>query len=291
MDCYTGPYWSNGKFQSSVEFGDCVPIDRVDYESRLHDTAFARYGDTRHRTAADWIYQQRLAKVPGIKSALVRNLPLYGNYLGADKISGLFGPLSLLNAVSSLYDIYDLDNQFKQGKYDSEIADVMKLYQEDPLNMGNITAPMAYPDQFEKGGPKIRRNRILPDSTVQPTKTNTFGVDITPSQVSPTNIVEVGLESDGTVGSVGQVSSTPPPVSLADLANTVSVLGRDNLSIMETREPEGTRISGLAFNPYSLYKPLKKKKNRKTQKDVDMYNKYHGTHYSLREAQTSGLYF
>lgn len=36
-DCFTGPYWSDGKFQASVANGDCVPKSKLDRCSKKHD--------------------------------------------------------------------------------------------------------------------------------------------------------------------------------------------------------------------------------------------------------------
>jgi len=53
---YTGPYLSDGKFQTSVKFGTARPLDRLDKFSRYHDSAFAEFKDYGHRTAANSIY-------------------------------------------------------------------------------------------------------------------------------------------------------------------------------------------------------------------------------------------
>ncbi|APG75732.1 hypothetical protein 2 [Changjiang sobemo-like virus 2] len=41
FDNYTGPYWSDGKFQSSVNNGQSKPLSKLDWHSRDHDACFA----------------------------------------------------------------------------------------------------------------------------------------------------------------------------------------------------------------------------------------------------------
>ncbi|QJZ28416.1 hypothetical protein 2 [Forsythia suspensa luteo-like virus] len=84
---YVGPYWSNGRVQSSVEFGDEAPIDELDELARLHDTAYAHWQDEAHREAADAIFAEEARKLKGkYGSKLAANPKLaaaaveYGNY-------------------------------------------------------------------------------------------------------------------------------------------------------------------------------------------------------------------
>jgi hypothetical protein len=95
MDNYIGPFWSDGKWQSSVEFGDAPPLSEVDAASRLHDSAYARFSDEKRRIAADVLYSEQLKKMTGAKSKLA-DVPLFGNFLrnratqiGTDFVAGL----------------------------------------------------------------------------------------------------------------------------------------------------------------------------------------------------------
>lgn len=45
FDNYTGPYWSDGKFQASVANGKSKPVSKLDWHSREHDSCFARGKD------------------------------------------------------------------------------------------------------------------------------------------------------------------------------------------------------------------------------------------------------
>ncbi len=84
---YVGPYWSNGKVQSSVEFGDEAPTDALDELARLHDTAYAHWKDEAHREAADALFAdaaRRLKQKYGTTLAsdpkFAANAVEYGNY-------------------------------------------------------------------------------------------------------------------------------------------------------------------------------------------------------------------
>lgn len=198
MDYYTGPFWSDGRLQSSVKFGSNKPIDETDYESRLHDTAYAVYSDEKHRTAADWLYKERLDKVPTLKAKIVKNLPYYGNQLTTGHVSGLLSPLSSLAMYDYILHIYNTDRKIKNGEYMKEIADVQNLYLTDPYNMGNILAPAIYPEAFEE--PKSNNtwlrgttsNEVAPETTWSVTPNgNSF------PNVQQNSIVPVPNSEDG----------------------------------------------------------------------------------------------
>jgi len=77
---YTGPNISDGKFQTSVEFGSAVPKDDLDVLSRLHDSAYAKWNDFNHRTAADAWYSKEAKKLGQTQADLAANAVLYGNF-------------------------------------------------------------------------------------------------------------------------------------------------------------------------------------------------------------------
>lgn len=78
MDNYIGPYWSDGKFQSSVAYGKTRPRSRTDKAARYHDTAYALYGDRRHRAAADLLFHNSVEQ-EGLISHMMGDAVLYGN--------------------------------------------------------------------------------------------------------------------------------------------------------------------------------------------------------------------
>lgn len=287
MDNYTGPYWSNGRFQSSVEFGDAPPIDDVGVQSRLHDTAFAHFGDARHRTAADWIYYQNLQKVPGVKSSVVRALPFYGNLASAGHVSGLFSPLSPIAVFDYLLRVHRTSKEIKSGGYAKEIADVLNLYKTDPYKMGlAASVPIMY--QQLRGSRKEQ-----PADWLNPPGPISGDVGQLPKQAWPDNpsqevpgtdltpIQEVTIDANGNISPRKPVSAAPPPVSMGDIANAATMLGKENLDFLANKE-EGHMFNTIVYRPY---RPLKRKRYRITQRMVDVHNKYHGTHYTLQEVQ------
>jgi hypothetical protein len=139
LPAYTGPYISDGKLQSSVLFGRTEPVDELDALSRLHDTAYAYYGDAKHREAADAIYYEGASKLNGTLPKVAAVLVKYGNYVERQfektaeaATGGVFGLAKLV--VSNLLNTQSrLDGTYLK----QERSDVLSLYSRDPvLNMG-----------------------------------------------------------------------------------------------------------------------------------------------------------
>lgn len=134
---YTGPFISNGGFQTSVEFGDRVPKDALDALSRLHDSAYAKYSDRAHRMAADAIYAEEAAKLEGMFPAAAGFAVRYGNQtkdslmniVGKTKDYAYLGPLAglVIGAVDNGYTLYDY--MLNSDEYKN---DVLKYYATDP---------------------------------------------------------------------------------------------------------------------------------------------------------------
>lgn len=130
---YTGPYISDGKIQSSVEFGKAVPKDELDQLSRLHDSAYAHFSDDLHRTAADKLFSESakdLAKaLPDVAGVLV----LYGNKI-ADFAVNLYEKESALGFYGIL--LAGIQNEYKVIDYmlhgEQAKKDVLAYYQTDP---------------------------------------------------------------------------------------------------------------------------------------------------------------
>ncbi len=129
---YTGPYWSDGKLQSSVEFGKTPPGSALDAESRLHDSAYAHFDDVYHRIAADYIYNENVEKL-GSKGALIGSAVMIGNQvvragvnIGKEFLN--YGPLGLI--VGAVEDAYVIaDYAINHDKYERE---VQEYYATDP---------------------------------------------------------------------------------------------------------------------------------------------------------------
>ncbi len=141
---YTGPYWSDGRVQESVEWGKSTPQSELDWLSRQHDSAYAHYKDSRHREAADLLYMREAKKLAGRFPELAGNLVGYGNYTARQ-----FGILANDAALSTKltgnpllgvvkYGVGGLVDSYKRvnGTYlKNELADVEKYYGTDPLKM------------------------------------------------------------------------------------------------------------------------------------------------------------
>jgi hypothetical protein len=132
---YTGPYWSDGRLQESVEFGSSDPQSELDKLSRLHDTAYAHYTDRQHREAADEIYERDAKVLAGKFPELAGKLVLYGNYAARQRAQlnsdfATLGPLGLLKfAGTNMWNA----NKMIHGTYlKNEKADIERLYGTDP---------------------------------------------------------------------------------------------------------------------------------------------------------------
>ncbi len=134
---YTGPYISNGKFQKSVEFGDVKPKDQLDYFSRLHDSAYAKWNDKLHRTVADSIYNEQVKQLEGVLPEVARHAVLFGNQV-IDSFSNLahgyfdYGPFGIL--VGGLKNMYDLQNYIENSS--SVKKEILQYYSTDPYDFG-----------------------------------------------------------------------------------------------------------------------------------------------------------
>jgi hypothetical protein len=162
---YTGPYWSNGKIQPSVEWGDQDPQNELDYLSRQHDSAYAKFPDEKHREAADRIYNEEAQKLAKKFPSLAGNLVLYGNYTkraasrtasnfgNGMRIAGLAGGLGglIYTAAGNIIDA----NKMINGTYLSkETNDVKEYFKTDPRKLEQ--------NQFAKGSKLLPNNKVDP---------------------------------------------------------------------------------------------------------------------------------
>lgn len=139
---YTGPYWSNGKLQTSVEFGDVEPQSALDQISRMHDTAYAHYPDRAHREAADEIYNRDAKALAGRFPELAGSIVLYGNYASrqAQQLARDVG-FSALPGIGTLFGLgkfavtnFINHNKMLNGTYlKKEKEEIEKLYSNDPI--------------------------------------------------------------------------------------------------------------------------------------------------------------
>lgn len=141
---YTGPYWSDGSIQESVEWGGKTPQSELDWLSRQHDSAYAHFKDPRHREAADLIYMREAKKLAGQFPELAGNLVGYGNYTGRQvgkllsdtALATKFTGNPLLGVVK--YGVGSFVDNVKRinGTYlKNEFDDVKRFYGTDPHKM------------------------------------------------------------------------------------------------------------------------------------------------------------
>ncbi len=133
-DGYTGPYISDNKFQTSVEFGEHEALSELAYLSRMHDTAYAHWKDRDHREAADQLYNERAQQIVGRFPHLAGNAVMYGNYAKRqfeDAASyATFGLPGLVYwGAKNMYN----QNKMLNGTYLKKEKDaVLQLYSRDP---------------------------------------------------------------------------------------------------------------------------------------------------------------
>lgn len=253
MDNYTGPYRSDGKWQTSVAFGTSVPLDDVDRASRLHDSAYAHYTDESHRTAADILYQEMLAGNVSTKGRIVRGLPVYGNYVknrAAEygegfatgmKLAGLPGALGgvVLTGARNIWRQFDLLNNL--DKYKREVTE---YYKTDPL----AATHQSYETEV---------NADKPITQVNIKKNAPNNAPLQKSQ-KPENQFEMKFFKN----------KTAPEVPLG----------------LPGSQPKN-KILPEALRQLPLYQPLKKKKRRETTADdLLLYLKYNPTQVARVQA-------
>lgn len=151
MDNYTGPYWSDGKLQSSVVFGSAMPTNELDMASRLHDTAYATYSaGSQQRRAADFIYDETVKSLGGL-GKFAGTTVLYGNQLinaSGELVNDVKTGFSVAGPVGALIGgIYGavknqvsvLDWAMNKEKY---VKEVKEFYKSDPfLNVAGYQTP------------------------------------------------------------------------------------------------------------------------------------------------------
>lgn len=162
---YTGPYWSDGKIQESVEFGESEAKNALDELSRLHDTAYAHYKDEKHRAAADEIYYEEAKKLTGKFPQLAAAFVKYGNYTMREASSlvsdvGKFSYLGPLGMLAGL--IYHAggnivkSQEMIDGVYlKKEKQDVFNLYSTDPKRKSKFETPQLVVSNYNPIQPAI----------------------------------------------------------------------------------------------------------------------------------------
>jgi hypothetical protein len=130
---YTGPYWSNGKVQESVEWGDSAPQSELDRLSRQHDSAYAKFKDDAHREAADMIYNREAQKLKQRFPSLAGNLVLHGNRAARSVGVGTFmNPIGALGGLIYTAGGVIAKSMAGENYLKKELTDVSKYYENEP---------------------------------------------------------------------------------------------------------------------------------------------------------------
>nr|UHS71989.1 MAG: hypothetical protein 2 [Luteoviridae sp.] len=177
---YVGPYWSDGKLQSSVEWGTANPVDELDNLARQHDAAYAHWSDRAHREAADKLFAdeaQKLKKKYGSSFAsdprVAAHAVRYGNYAHR-QVSQLsddfahYGPLGVIKfGLNNLWNA----NKMLQGTYlKKERDDVSKFYAEalerDRYNTRGVST--AGRQSYGSGTPELKTSSSKVIRPVEP---------------------------------------------------------------------------------------------------------------------------
>lgn len=195
---YVGPFWSNGKLQESVEFGDAPPLHELDALARLHDTAYARYKDSAHRAAADELFAEEAEKLkkkygpnwagnPQVAAKLVR----YGNHTirAASRVGGNVatgfkygGPLGAVGGLlySGLQNIKQSHDMITGNYLRKERKDLLSLFSKDPMKVVKVQP--------------IGGSVVEPGSSTSKPKKKTLVEKLKNLVTSPTKVVPVKEE-------------------------------------------------------------------------------------------------
>ncbi len=141
---YVGPYWSDGKIQESVEWGEKDPLNALDELARRHDAAYAHYKDEKHREAADMLFAEEAKKLKqkyGSKWAedprIAARFVEYGNHTKRQirdlaKI-GVLGPAALPWLIyKQVSNMIDNHKRIKGTYLAKEVGDIRRFYETDP---------------------------------------------------------------------------------------------------------------------------------------------------------------
>lgn len=196
---YTGPNWSNGIWQESVEFGDTDPKSELDALSRLHDSAYAKYKDNAHREAADMIYEKEAKALVGRFPHLAGDLVLHGNRTWGQAKDALF--YSQLGLPGLIYfagkNMWNANKMIHGTYLQKEQKEILDYFKTDPKknlqSFGKGVATLGKknsvsdPEFVGKKG-KINVINVAPKPAVPELKTGKFGVKM--NQVTPEDKID-----------------------------------------------------------------------------------------------------
>lgn len=95
---YCGPYWSDGKLQSSVANGSSKPVSDLDAECQKHDAAYAKAETEKDLVAADEQFYKATQDL-GIRGPIYGSAVLHGNRLA--RLATKFAKPNVMSALLS----------------------------------------------------------------------------------------------------------------------------------------------------------------------------------------------
>ncbi len=229
---YCGPYWSEGKFQASVE-GTFIPDDPLDYQCYVHDRAYARGEDLE---VADNNFHDNVIGL-GPRGFVYGKAVKYGNRA----IRGMFGYISLLAPLASnLYNGFRLTSQKEPSR-----PPVKALRGSDR----NAVAPSSDPTPPPGNSPEV-------PPIFQPELGNAQT-----ARVAWGPVVEDKLQEAQTTN----VEAISDPVAMAETPFGVSPnwghVVRGAASLAQRVRAEADSREGYHVRKTKPYRPLKKKNN------------------------------
>lgn len=152
---YVGPNWSDGKFQSSVLWGESEPQNELDLAAYYHDSAYAHWADSDHREMADRIFREQTAHLDEKLAKFASEAVTHGNMLGrsverlAENIS-MTAPLGPMAPVAGLVitafeNIFEANKRLPGGSMEKTYQEVLKFYETDPHKRQNMFAKLSAP--------------------------------------------------------------------------------------------------------------------------------------------------
>ncbi len=153
---YCGPYWSDGKFQSSVASGR-EPVSELDAACMRHDRAYALAKTQHDLIVADNKFYNETKKL-GIRGPIYGGLVKYGNSIARDSMAFVLPFFSLLGA--SAVSTAVLSSQLpKSGLRGTRTAPAPAIAEDQQVCYDPVILP-------DTQAPKI--NQVLPSENTSP---------------------------------------------------------------------------------------------------------------------------
>jgi len=163
---YIGPYWSDGKFQNSVAFGQAEVTSVLDYLARFHDSVYAVYKDREHREASDIFFNDIAQTLKSNFAHVAGTSVLYGNYLArqmsnvASEVktrlqAGDFPGAVVTLASTGFGNIKEASRLTNEKYLRNEWNHIKELYRNNPASVG-ISTESVNPTNVKVDKPQVQ---------------------------------------------------------------------------------------------------------------------------------------